>query len=279
VLVAVLVLAGICWLWLHRGQEPADARLLASEPVSTAPGGEAGATRPATSSVPATTSAPKWEAPTFKARQAERDRMVEVIGQYGLHDETVLKVMASVPRHEFVPDKYADRAYDDTPLPIGQGQTISQPYMVAEMTRLLGLTPRSRVLEIGTGSGYQAAVLAHLTPNVWSIEIVKPLAEEAQKRLTRLGYTVVKVRAGDGYYGWPGEPPFDAIIVTCAAGSIPPPLIRQLANGGRMVIPVGGPFATQTLTLVEKDSDGKVRSRSLMPVRFVPILGAGGQDQ
>jgi len=213
----------------------------------------------------------EWSPPRFEERQPERDKMVRVIRAYGLADQAVLDAMAAVPRHKFVPTKYQARAHDDTPLPIGYGQTISQPYIVAEMTRQLKLTEDSRVLEIGTGSGYQAAVLTEFTPQVHTIEIIKPLADSARRRLKGLGYTVVKVRHADGYHGWAEEAPFDAIIVTCAAGQIPPPLIKQLARGGRMVIPVGGPFATQTLMLVEKDEEGKVRSRSLMGVRFVPL--------
>ncbi|MCK5558253.1 MAG: protein-L-isoaspartate(D-aspartate) O-methyltransferase [Candidatus Hydrogenedentes bacterium] len=198
--------------------------------------------------------------------------MVQVIGKWRLQDKNVLKAMAAVPRHEFVPKSSSRLAYADSPQPIGYGQTISQPYIVAEMTRQLKLDPRSRVLEIGTGSGYQAAVLTEFTPHVYTIEIIKPLADAARKRLKRLGYTVVKVRHGDGYYGWEGQQKFDAIIVTCATGQIPPPLIKQLAPGGRMVIPVGGPFSVQSLMLVTKRKDGTVGSRSLMPVRFVPFL-------
>jgi len=213
----------------------------------------------------------KWTPPRFAARRKERDAMVRTIRRYGLSDEAVLKAMAAVPRHEFVPARRSRMAYADTPLPIGFGQTISQPYMVAEMTRLLKLTPKSKVLEIGTGSGYQAAVLTQFTRHVCSVEIIKPLADAAAARLKRLGYTPVEVRCADGYYGWKKKAPFDAIIVTCAAGQIPPPLIKQLAPGGRMVIPVGRPFAVQSLMLVEKDKKGKVRSRSLMAVRFVPL--------
>ncbi|MDY7009314.1 MAG: protein-L-isoaspartate(D-aspartate) O-methyltransferase [Planctomycetota bacterium] len=235
------------------------------------------ASSPTTADAPATTTAPKWTPPQFKARQDQRAAMVRVIRAYGLRDESVLEAMTAVPRHEFVPANNSQRAYADTPLPIGFGQTISQPYIVAEMTRLLKLGPKSRVLEIGTGSGYQAAVLTHFTPHVYSIEIVKPLAESARKRLKRLGYTVVDVRAGDGYYGWAEKAPFDAIIVTCAAGRIPPPLIRQLAPGGRMVIPVGRPFATQSLMLIEKRPDESIRSRSLMAVAFVPMTGQVGK--
>ena len=198
--------------------------------------------------------------------------MVQVIRWYGLADQAILNAMTAVPRHEFVPGGLAASAYADRPLAIGHGQTISQPYIVAEMTRQLALTPKSRVLEIGTGSGYQAAVLAEFTPHVYTIEIVKPLADAAAKRLKRLGYDVVQTRHGDGYHGWKEHAPYDAVIVTCAAGQIPPPLLRQLAPGGRMVIPVGARFATQSLMLVTKDKDGTVRSRNLMAVAFVPLL-------
>ena len=240
-------------------------------PPTDEPGEPTASTTPATGpgSRP---SLPPWNPPKFTDRRQERDRMVQAIRFYGLDDEAVLKTMAAVPRHEFVPAADQRMAYADTPLPIGHGQTISQPYMVAEMTRLLKLRPGEKVLEIGTGSGYQAAVLTHCTRHVYTIEIVKPLAEEAAKRLKRLGYAVVQSRTGDGYDGWKDKGPFDGIVVTCAAGSIPPPLIKQLAPGGRMVIPVGPVFATQSLMLVEKDAAGTVRSRSLMAVRFVPLL-------
>ena len=213
----------------------------------------------------------RQQPPKFADRQRERDAMVAVIRRYGLTDKAVLDAMAAVPRHKFVLSRYQGRAYDDSPLPIGYGQTISQPYMVAEMTRLLKLKSDSRVLEIGTGSSYQAAVLTHFTRHVYTIEIVKPLADAAAERLKRLGYSTVQTRQGDGYYGWPGMK-FDAIIVTCAAGQIPPPLVKQLANGGRMVIPVGRPFATQFLMLVEKDTEGVITSHNLMAVRFVPLV-------
>ncbi|MBL7141240.1 MAG: protein-L-isoaspartate(D-aspartate) O-methyltransferase [Planctomycetes bacterium] len=213
-----------------------------------------------------------WAPPAFTERRAERDRMVRQIQAYGLTEKPVLEAMRSVPRHEFVPEALSRQAYDDGPLPIGYGQTISQPYIVAEMTRQLGLEAGAKVLEIGTGSGYQAAVLTHFTRNVYTMEIVGPLAEAAGKRLRRLGYDVVAVRHGDGYEGWPEKGPFDAIIVTCATGQIPPPLIKQLKAGGRMVIPVGGPFSIQRLMLVVKDEAGDVSSRSLMAVQFVPLL-------
>jgi protein-L-isoaspartate(D-aspartate) O-methyltransferase len=214
----------------------------------------------------------EWSPPRFTARQRERDEMVQVIKSYGLADEAVLKAMAAVPRHEFVPEQYLGRAYGDHPLPIGYGQTISQPFIVAEMTRQLGLKPGAKVLEIGTGSAYQAAVLTHFTTQVYTMEIVKPLEQAAEKRLKQLGYDVVEVRQGDGFYGWPEKGPFDAVIVTCAVGQIPPPLIEQLKPGGRMVVPVGGPFSTQSLMLVEKDAGGKVHSRSLLAVAFVPLI-------
>ena len=231
-----------------------------------------GATQPATTGPAATRPVRKWSPPRFKAYAAQRQSMARVIRLYGLRDEAILKAMREVPRHEFVPGNLRSMAHYDRPLPIGYGQTISQPYIVAEMTRQLKLKSGARVLEIGTGSGYQAAVLTELTPHVYTIEIVKPLADAAAKRLKRLGYDVVQVKHADGYYGWPGEKPFDGIIVTCAAGQIPPPLIKQLAPGGRMIIPVGSPYATQSLMLVEKRKDGTVRSRSLMAVRFVPFV-------
>ncbi len=184
-------------------------------------------------------------------------------------DQRVTAAMAEVPRHLFVPKRYEARAYDNRPLPIGHGQTISQPYIVALMTDLLELSPGRIALEIGTGSGYQAAVLAELGVRVYTIEIVKPLADSAAARLKALGYDGVTVRWGDGYLGWAAHAPFDAIIVTAAAGHIPPPLIAQLKPGGRMVIPVGPRFMTQQLVLVEKDATGKVRTKQLLPVAFV----------
>ncbi|HUT57319.1 MAG TPA: protein-L-isoaspartate(D-aspartate) O-methyltransferase [Phycisphaerae bacterium] len=227
-------------------------------------------------SLPDLRAADGWSPPRFGARQRERDRMVQVIRDYGLTDAAILSAMAAVPRHEFVPSELAGSAYGDGPLPIGYAQTISQPYIVAKMTMELRLRRDSRVLEIGTGSGYQAAVLTEFTPHVCTIEIVKPLADHAAARLRRLGYSTVKTKMADGYFGWAAEAPFDAIIVTCAAGQIPPPLIKQLAPGGRMVIPVGSPLAIQSLMLVEKDAHGAVHSRSLMAVRFVPLVRGGG---
>jgi len=185
----------------------------------------------------------------------------------------VLDVIGRIPRHLFVPEEKQPFAYEDRPLPIGYGQTISQPYIVALMTDLLSVDESDVVLEIGTGSGYQAAVLGPLAKRVYTIEIVPALAEAAAERLGRLGFNNVTVRQGDGYYGWREHAPFDEIIVTAAANHIPPPLIRQLAPGGRMIIPVGGPFFVQQLMMIEKHSDGTVTSRHLLPVRFVPLTG------
>ena len=190
----------------------------------------------------------------------------------GIRDSATLAAMRIVPRHEFVPAPQRPLAYDDIPLPIGHGQTISQPAIVALMTELIEPHPGKKVLEVGTGSGYQAAVLAQTGCRVWSIEIFRVLAEEARGRLDRLGYGKVRVRHGDGYAGWPEEAPFDAILVTAAAESIPPALLEQLSPGGRLVMPVGEQFPYQELVLVQKDSAGRIDSRELFPVRFVPFL-------
>jgi protein-L-isoaspartate(D-aspartate) O-methyltransferase len=187
-------------------------------------------------------------------------------------DPRVLEAMRRVPRHAFVPTEELAHAHDDRPLPIGYGQTISQPFIVALMTDLLRTAPGHVVLEVGTGSGYQAAVLAALVQAVHSIEIIAPLADTAERRLRAQGYANVTVHRGDGYYGVPGAAPFDGIMVTAAAGSIPPPLLDQLRPGGRMVIPVGSGFALQHLVLVEKAPDGKVRTRQTLPVAFVPLV-------
>lgn len=198
--------------------------------------------------------------------------VAEETGHSGF-DARVLAALATVPRERFVPAPQRPYAYLDQPLPIGYGQTISQPFIVALMTDLLRPRPGQRVLEVGTGSGYQAAVLAGLVEKVYSVEIVPPLARQAAERLTALGYANVQTRLGDGYYGWPEHAPFDGIVVTAAASSIPPPLIAQLKPGGRMLIPVGVPYFTQNLMLVEKREDGRVRSRQILPVRFVPLTG------
>jgi protein-L-isoaspartate(D-aspartate) O-methyltransferase len=188
-------------------------------------------------------------------------------------DPRVLDVMEKVPRHEFVPAELRAAAYENRPLPIGHGQTISQPYIVAIMTDLLKFGPGQRALEVGTGSGYQAAILGELGGAVYTIEIIEDLGEQARRNLERLGYNNIEVRIGDGYYGWEEHAPYDAIVVTAAATHVPPPLIHQLKNGGRMVIPVGSRFMVQQLLLVEKDAAGKVTTRQILPVRFVPLTG------
>jgi protein-L-isoaspartate(D-aspartate) O-methyltransferase len=219
-------------------------------------------------------------APTFSREAQEsmeaqyarlRDRMVtDQIQGRDVSDPRVLAAMRSVPRHRFVPEELRAEAYDDTPLPIGEGQTISQPYIVGLMSQLLELRGGERVLEVGTGSGYQAAVLAELAREVYTIEIVEPLARAAAATLRELGYARVVVRAGDGYRGWPEAAPFDAIIVTAAPDHVPQPLVDQLKVGGRLVIPVGE--YSQELLQCVKTPEGLVR-RSVIPVRFVPLTG------
>ena len=205
-------------------------------------------------------------------RREERDRMVQQIVRYGVRDSATLDAMARVPRHEFVPAEHRARAYGDHPLPIGLGQTISQPYIVAYMTEMLELRPGIKVLEVGTGSGYQAAVLDAIGCDVFTIEIYEALARSARDRLQRLGLTGVTTRHADGHFGWSEEAPFDAIIVTAAAGFIPPALVEQLRPGGRMMIPVGNPLGVQNLILITKDEQGDVRTRAVLPVRFVPLV-------
>ena len=205
-------------------------------------------------------------------RLRDRAAMVRTqIASRGVRNEAVLATMGRVPRHEFVPTDQLRAAYEDGPLPIGHGQTISQPYIVAYMTEILRLEPGDRVLEIGTGSGYQAAILAELAKEVVSIEIIKPLAQAAAKRLEGLGYRNITVLHGDGYFGMESAAPYDAIVVTAAATHVPPPLIAQLKPGGRMAIPVGETAWTQNLLLIEKDKDSKLTTRNLIPVRFVPL--------
>ena len=202
-----------------------------------------------------------------------REKMVESqIKARGVKDPRVLSALLKVERHRFVPEKYLDSAYSDQPLPIGEGQTISQPYIVALMTELLALKGDEKVLEIGTGSGYQAAILAELAKEVYSVEIVEALAFTARNRLSELGYQNVKVKAGDGYLGWPEAAPFDAIIVTAAPDHIPKPLIEQLGEGGRMVMPVG--TYTQELIKIVKRA-GKIETTNVIPVVFVPMTGEG----
>ena len=199
-------------------------------------------------------------------------RMDPPPGKDGL-DEHVLQALLDVDRHEFVPEQLRPQAYANQPLPIGHGQTISQPYIVALMTDLAAADRDDVVLEVGTGSGYQAAVLAKLVKQVYSIEIIEPLAKQARSRLQRLGYSNVVTSTGDGYFGWEEHAPFDAIVVTAAASHVPPPLIAQLKPGGRMVIPVGGRFTVQYLLLLEKTAAGDVLTRHITAVRFVPLTG------
>jgi protein-L-isoaspartate(D-aspartate) O-methyltransferase len=199
------------------------------------------------------------------------DMVEDQMAARGIEDPEVLTAMRQVPRHKFVPEKYEDMAYRDRPLPIGYGQTISQPYMVAYMTETLALKGDEKVLEIGTGSGYQAAVLTRTAGEVYSVEIIPQLHQQAEKRLQEMDYPV-QCLAADGYLGWEKHAPYDRIIVTCAAGHIPPPLIKQLKPGGKMVIPVGDPWSVQSLVLARKDESGQVTTKSLMSVRFVPLV-------
>ena len=211
------------------------------------------------------------QAPTVADFAARRERMVEQhLKARGIKDERVLAAMAKVSREEFIPADARADAYEDGPLPIGYDQTISQPYVVAFMTEQLRPQPSDRVLEIGTGSGYQAAILAELVADVYTIEIIEPLAKTAEATLQRLAYKNVHIKVGDGYKGWPEEAPFDAIIVTCAPENVPQPIADQLKDGGRMVIPVGERFAQQ-LYLLEK-KNGQLKESVTLPVRFVPML-------
>ena len=205
--------------------------------------------------------------------ERERTKMVEwQIKARGVKDPRVLKAMQSVPRHLFIPEGLRQHSYEDTPVPIGSGQTISQPYIVAFMTELLDLDKNDTVLEVGTGSGYQAAVLAEIVKQVFTIEINEKLGLEAEERLKEMGYTNIDVRIGDGYNGLPDEAPFDAIIVTAAPTHIPQPLVDQLRPGGRMVIPVGPSYETQSLVLITKKEDGEILRETITLVRFVPLL-------
>jgi protein-L-isoaspartate(D-aspartate) O-methyltransferase len=221
--------------------------------------------------------------PETEAFEAARQRLVEAIerdvaatsGYLGTDqlDPAVIQAMRAVPREAFVPPALRDRAYQDSPLPIGAGQTISQPYIVAVMSHLAGVEAGDRVYELGTGSGYQAAVLGAMGVEVYSVEIVPELAEQAAATLARLGYDTVHVRAGDGYMGWPEAAPFDAVVVTAAHPEIPDPLVEQLKVGGRLVMPVGAVHEVQQLTVLTKQPDGSLQERALLPVRFVPITG------
>lgn len=220
-----------------------------------------------------------WPPQALSAGEMRAERLAMVDTQIenprddrqAVNDPNVLAAMKAVPRHVFVPEDYRDAAYSDRALPIEAQQTISQPYIVALMTELLNVSPQSKILEVGTGSGYQAAVLNHLTPHVYSIEVIEQLHQQAQQVLHREGYRGIHLLHGDGYLGWPQHSPFDGIIVTCAEGEIPEPLWQQLKPGGRMVIPVGEEGYAQKLVLVEKTADGKKKSKSVLGVRFVPM--------
>jgi protein-L-isoaspartate(D-aspartate) O-methyltransferase len=265
-LLFVLVLLLSLWFVRHTAREPAFLAVTenpnAQEQERASEPNEAESTRPDHSH------------PAFVERVVERQRMVDSqIRSRDVKDPNTLKAMQAVPRHAFVPARHQPSAYEDHPLPIEEGQTISQPYIVAFMTEALKLDPNSIVLEIGTGSGYQAAVCAEIARRVYTIEIVEPLAVTAAKRLKELGYSNVFVKAGDGYYGWPEKGPFDAIIGTAAADRIPPPLIEQLKPGGRMILPVRGETGFQYLILITKDAEGRLYRRNVMPVRFVPMTG------
>lgn len=202
-----------------------------------------------------------------------RNRMVdEQIKARGIKDARVLDAMRSVPRHEFVPEAYRTQAYADSPLPTSSGQTISQPYIVALMTELADPRPEHRVLEVGTGSGYQAAILSRLVRDVYTVELLPELAKTAAQRLERLGFRNVRVREGDGYLGWAEHAPFDAILVTAGAREVPKPLVEQLKPGGKMIIPVDSSAGDQTLQVLEKAANGTVRVRDVIPVRFVPLV-------
>lgn len=204
-------------------------------------------------------------------QQLRNDMVTQQIERRGVTHPEVLRAMRTVPRHLFVPDAKRGRAYTDTPLPIGYGQTISQPFIVAYMTAIVEPDSTMRALEIGTGSGYHAAIIAEIVDKVYTIEIVEPLGLRSKKVYEELGLDNISTKIADGFYGWSEKAPFDIIVVTAASEHIPPPLIEQLKKGGKMIIPVGSPFMTQQLVLVEKDLDGKVTTRSLMPVRFVPF--------
>ncbi len=218
--------------------------------------------------------------PAFAERTEEREHMVaDQIEAREVHDPNVLRAMRVVPRHAFIPESQRPYAYEDRALPIGQDQTISQPYIVALMTETLALEPNSVVLEIGTGSGYQAAVCAEIAREVYSVEIIESLVASAAQTLSKLGYVDVHVKAGDGYFGWSEKGPFDAIIGTAAARDVPAPLIQQLKPRGRMILPVDSEFGFQHLILVTKDPQGQLHYKKILPVRFVPMTGRIQQPQ
>jgi protein-L-isoaspartate(D-aspartate) O-methyltransferase len=254
------VCAGLESLWLARFRPEEQLPVPEAEPPELAPGVK-----------PRAAKRPPAEDPNSPEAKARRRMVDQHLRARDITDSHVLEVMGRVGRHRFVPEDFRGQAYADHPLPIGHEQTISQPYIVALMTQLARPKPTDRALDIGTGSGYQAAVLAELCKEVYSIEILKPLADGARTRLEELGYDNVTVRCGDGYQGWPDKAPFDVIIVAAAPDHVPKPLVEQLAPGGRLVIPVGSFY--QELLLLQKQTDGAVRQESVIPVRFVPMTG------
>ncbi len=269
----------ICWLALGLGLLLAGGCGRADQVVEQPPPGQPETAPDVEAKKPQVGQVrPSHEHPAFGERVSERKAMVskQIAGRrfsQTVKDQKVLEAMRMVPRHAFVPQRYQRDAYADRPLQIGYGQTISQPYIVGYMTELLELDSKSKVLEIGTGSGYQAAVAAELAGQVYSIEIIKELGESARERLKKLGYNNVQVKVADGYYGWPEKGPFEAIIVTAASSHIPPLLIEQLKPGGLLVIPLGSVWRAQELVLLSKGADGTVTSRGVMGVRFVPMVG------
>jgi protein-L-isoaspartate(D-aspartate) O-methyltransferase len=216
--------------------------------------------------------APRQSPSDLRWESLRHEMVSRQIEARGIRNPRVLAAMRSVPRHVFVPEPFRTGAYEDSPLPIGDGQTISQPYIVALMTELAGPQPSDRALEVGTGSGYQAAVLANLVQEVYSVEILEALADEAAKRIRSLGYDNITLRVGDGYAGWPEKAPFDLILVTAAPDRVPQSLLDQLASGGRMVVPVGQEGSVQSLQLIRKKPDGTVEIKDVLPVRFVPMV-------
>lgn len=219
-----------------------------------------------------TTDTLQWQKPRISERKEDRRQLAELLEER-INDEQVLKAIRHVPRHLFIPKPYQSFAYQNRPLPIGHEQTISQPFIVAYMTQLLDLKAGDKVLEIGTGSGYQAAVLSELTPYVYTIEIIPELGKKAKETFGALGYKTIKTKIGDGYAGWPAHAPFDAIILTAAPPQIPQPLINQLKQGGILVAPVGATGQTQVITKLTKQGNGDIKKEQMLPVRFVPMTG------
>ena len=265
------IVVGCLLVVVATGCVPPDADSSRSRPVRQEPTDQPAPITPSKmpTSTPLSAGSTRTSDPFLRSRL---DMVKTQLVTRDVRDENVLKAMETVPRHEFVPPEYVKQAYADHPLPIGYGQTISQPYIVAIMTEHLRLRKDSRVLEIGAGSGYQAAILSQLVDEVYSVEIIPELCSLARERLASLGYDNVSLKCADGYYGWAEHAPYDAIIVTCAPDHIPQPLIKQLVDGGRMVLPVGPPGAYQVLWLVERQGEG-TRTERLMGVAFVPLTG------